>query len=220
MSSAFIFSLIASLIIHCWFMFGFTDIRSDKNSLKINEEKNIIEVSILKVLPVLQVDAKAQEKIKKGENMVSPVRDEKTKSLKKNIVGAIPSNRLKEKETQKKIYKTIVEANGVRPNEISEITKISVPLVKEVQMQNQIKRLLVKFPPVYPFLARKKGWEGEVIIVVQTDNKGNILSANIYSSSGYSILDDSAENAVKKWKFSGVKSSVLVKIPVRFVLSS
>ncbi len=77
--------------------------------------------------------------------------------------------------------------------------------------------------PTYPREARRKGYEGEVILKVQVLSNGGVGSIEIGRSSGYELLDQSALEAVKKWRFTPAKEGEdsvpsWVKVPVRFRL--
>lgn len=50
----------------------------------------------------------------------------------------------------------------------------------------------------YPFLARRRGWEGKVVLRVRIDGRGRIDSTEIAESSGHGILDRAALDAVAK----------------------
>jgi protein TonB len=59
----------------------------------------------------------------------------------------------------------------------------------------------LKTPPVYPSTLLKKGIGGKVLITAVISTSGQVVKANIKGSSGYSELDNSALQAVLKWKF-------------------
>ncbi|CAH8209904.1 Protein TonB [Vibrio aestuarianus] len=78
-------------------------------------------------------------------------------------------------------------------------------------------------PPQYPRLARKRGVEGVAMYEIWLDANGNQIKQVLISSSGAALLDNSALNAIKQWKFSphvvgGQKMAHRVRIPVRFKL--
>ena len=80
-------------------------------------------------------------------------------------------------------------------------------------------------PPQYPSLARKRGWEGTVILEVDVDHKGMVRDIVIQNSSTYAILDKEALRAVRKWQFqpgskTGKFIDMKVLIPVQFVLKT
>lgn len=78
--------------------------------------------------------------------------------------------------------------------------------------------------PPYPSEARKNGVEGNVGVRVLIDANGRVTSASVSSSSGSSLLDQAALQAVYKWRFSpardarGNKVPCYVNIPVIFRL--
>ena len=79
-------------------------------------------------------------------------------------------------------------------------------------------------PPEYPKLARAKGWEGTVLLKVLVDENGRPSGVWIEKSSGYPLLDFSAQKAVQKWKFypaqhEHIPYACLTFVPVQFVLS-
>lgn len=82
---------------------------------------------------------------------------------------------------------------------------------------------LLNPPPVYPDSARERGWQGTVTLEVQVSSKGLPDQVTVFRSSGYRILDQAAEKAVRRWKFrpasvAGFPLSTRVKVPVRFIL--
>jgi protein TonB len=77
--------------------------------------------------------------------------------------------------------------------------------------------------PVYPAEAKKKGYQGEVLLRAEVLSNGRVGDVELKKSSGYEILDRSALAAVKQWKFiparEGEKTvAVWVTIPVKFQL--
>ena len=79
-------------------------------------------------------------------------------------------------------------------------------------------------PPSYPIIARKRGYQGNVVLEVLIDKRGKVLDLVIFSSSGHSILDKTAIASVKKWLFQpGMRGSdkieMWVRVPIRFKLN-
>jgi len=78
-------------------------------------------------------------------------------------------------------------------------------------------------PPIYPAIAKLRGYEGVVLVNAEILPDGRVGSTAISKSSGYTILDKSAMEAVKLWKFEPAKKAgkpfaVRVKLPIKFVL--
>jgi protein TonB len=51
---------------------------------------------------------------------------------------------------------------------------------------------------IYPLVARKKGWQGMVVVSFVVCKDGKVQDVKIKESSGFSILDQSAVNTIKK----------------------
>lgn len=79
-------------------------------------------------------------------------------------------------------------------------------------------------PPMpYPHSARRRGWEGDVLLRVDVSASGKVLSVHIETSSGYGILDDTALQTVSKWRFrpasiNGTPKADTVLVPIHFQL--
>ena len=78
-------------------------------------------------------------------------------------------------------------------------------------------------PPKYPPLAKQMHQEGLVILMVEVDRKGLTVKVEIIQSSGYQLLDQSALEAVRHWRFQperigDIPTESKVAIPIRFRL--
>lgn len=81
------------------------------------------------------------------------------------------------------------------------------------------KALAVYAPrPAYPYEARSAHMTGRGVVVLNVDpSTGNVTSAELLQSTGHKILDDSALDAFRRWRFK--PSSVhKVKIPINFTM--
>jgi protein TonB len=72
-------------------------------------------------------------------------------------------------------------------------------------------------------MARRRGFEGIVILEVLVGSNGSVLDLRIASPSGHPILDKAAVRSVKNWVFDpGMKGKEIVemwvKVPIRFEL--
>jgi len=78
-------------------------------------------------------------------------------------------------------------------------------------------------PPKYPAVARRRGFQGNVVLEVLVGSVGNVIELHVLSSSGYPILDRAAKSSVKNWTFEpGMrgqeKVEMWVRVPIRFEL--
>ncbi|MBF1127629.1 MAG: energy transducer TonB, partial [Dialister invisus] len=77
--------------------------------------------------------------------------------------------------------------------------------------------------PSYPESARASNVEGTTVVGLIISVNGNVTSAWVESSSGNSILDQTAVNAVYGWQFvpakqNGVAVEAQSRVPVSFTL--
>ena len=78
--------------------------------------------------------------------------------------------------------------------------------------------------PPYPLLARKRGYQGTVLLEVLVSKDGKAASIQLARSSGYKILDRAAIQGVRGWLFYPAKRGdelceMWVKVPIRFTLN-
>jgi protein TonB len=77
--------------------------------------------------------------------------------------------------------------------------------------------------PRYPYLARRRGLEGRVVLRVRVSAAGNAAAVRVRQSTGYRLLDDAAVEAVETWRFvpasqGGIAVAGSVDVPVTFRL--
>jgi protein TonB len=97
--------------------------------------------------------------------------------------------------------------------------------VAEVLIQDQLEEpiYLRNPPPTYPQVARRQGWEGVALLRVEINSRGRVESVELVQSTGHTILDDAALQAIRRWqfapaRFAGQAVSATVEIPIRFEL--
>jgi protein TonB len=78
-------------------------------------------------------------------------------------------------------------------------------------------------PPQYPLLARRRGYQGKVLLELLVRKDGKVGSIRLARSSGYEALDRAAIKGVRNWLFQPAKRGdqlveMWVKIPIRFQL--
>ncbi|MBW2631073.1 MAG: energy transducer TonB [Deltaproteobacteria bacterium] len=143
------------------------------------------------------------------------VKEEKAtrrKPVKKEDILSKPAetNVQKQSETQS-IHKTIEKTSPHAPSPGGN------SIQKEMGASPAVPRYLENSPPVYPSIAKRKGYEGTVLLSVKILANGTVAELRVKKSSGYLILDRAALKAVQKWKFE-IPFTMWVDVPVRFVL--
>ncbi|MDB9822981.1 energy transducer TonB [Deltaproteobacteria bacterium] len=118
-----------------------------------------------------------------------------------------------EESVDEKTVEKIVEKEGPQDNNISDIGVVleAVPLYKRNPLPN------------YPRTARKRGYQGTVVLSVLVDERGLVKNLWVFESSGYRLLDNAAIKTVSEWLFEpGMKGNqkveMWVQVPVQFEL--
>ncbi|MBN1366056.1 MAG: energy transducer TonB [Syntrophaceae bacterium] len=154
------------------------------------------------------------------KNMETPVHDPNSIQISTVTTPNLSNNNISVKnnsdgsttETKEKYYNiNRYSKNESTGNNSSPNTAIAYPLYKE------------NSPPVYPEIARVRGYEGIVLVSAEILPDGRVGEVKIQRSSGYAILDQSAIQAVKPWKFEPAKKSgnpftAWVELPIKFIL--
>ena len=100
----------------------------------------------------------------------------------------------------------------------------SAPVIPDVEPDYKASYLNNPRPP-YPFAARRMGLQGKVVLNVEVLSEGLCGQANVHQSSGHEMLDNTALQTVKTWKFiparqAGRAITKWFKIPIQFSLSN
>lgn len=77
--------------------------------------------------------------------------------------------------------------------------------------------------PEYPLIARRRGFQGTVVLEVMVDRNGRVGELRVLKSSGYKVLDRAAGESVRDWIFKPAikgneKIEMWVRVPVCFQL--
>ena len=89
--------------------------------------------------------------------------------------------------------------------------------------QDAIPRYDLNPRPSYPEMARRRGYEGTVVLEVRVEKDGKVGGVRLAETSGYELLDQAALQAVPAWQFiPGMRGEqpveMEVRVPVRFQL--
>lgn len=56
-------------------------------------------------------------------------------------------------------------------------------------------------PPIYPVLARRNGWQGEVVLNYYVTSTGQVEKVSVSRSSGFELLDKEAVRAISQFRY-------------------
>lgn len=163
-------------------------------------------VEIMFVEQPKEIEVVKVEEVKKVITTKEPVKKE-VKQVEKVVPEKV--------EPKKEVEKVELEEKKVEPTAAQAPQKGARSEAKPDYLKND--------PPVYPQLARSRGWEGVVLLDALVSREGRVKNITLTKSSGHRILDQAAMRAVKKWKFLPARLGNLslesnVRIPVRFTL--
>jgi TonB family protein len=192
------------------------EIRSESPATS-HEEKKISQVE------KVEVTLRKQEQ----EPVTTPPVQSEVRIVSVSEPKPSPSNNEKIEIGSKKEERVVLASLGnpvssVNPSEKSWMAMKS-PSLSESEIVFAQPRYSENPKPLYPQEARKKGYEGEVLLRVEVLSNGRVGEIEVRRSSGHEVLDRSAVAAVKQWKFVPAKKgetqvSVWVNIPVTFQL--
>ena len=179
--------------------------------------------------PVAEPDqVEKQEEEVHQEKVVKPIPLPPPRKLEPVSKTKVPVKKVAESIKEKKLVSKTIPAEPV-PKKVAEpLDENSSP---DFEVDSSAAESLrqpepletVNRPPAYPSLARKRGWQGTVLLEVDVQSDGMVKSIQINKSSSYKLLDNEALDAVRKWRFSpGLKSGepvpMKVIVPIHFLL--
>ena len=172
-----------------------------------------------KPAPEKKVEVKKKKKVVKRPTKKNPVKKKAAK------IEPLPRQPKKE-TTETPVEKTTKEEMTSKPPDVSSQS----PSANEKSKISSGPKVVKASPsyarnprPKYPRVARRRGYEGVVLLKVMVDREGRVDDLVVLKSSGHGVLDRSALNAVKNWVFQpgtidGRRTKMWVQVPVRFEL--
>lgn len=233
----------------CHGLFALFPVSKDKPTAPLLPGDNTIKISLAGTV-IVESEAddseswqdKSQKKSNQDEVEIQP--EEKEKQL-NTPVPQIPEPVVQQQETQapviikplarKKHYQSATTARLTADSPVKEKLTADIPLSSEnvgsTTSATALPAIVKAEPlykqnpkPAYPALARRRGWQGTVLLAVTVLEDGRPDLITLHKSSGYELLDTSAVKTVKTWHFlpgmeNGRPQSMEILIPVRFKLN-
>ena len=88
---------------------------------------------------------------------------------------------------------------------------------------NILARHIAKFKQ-YPKIAQMRGWQGEIVLEVQLNGEGSLISSKIKKGSGFEVLDNEGLEMIKRASPFPIPPEILkgksfsILVPIRFKL--
>ena len=193
----------------------------------IKSDTSMTVVNLVEIFPTSQL--KTNSKIDKNISSTNKIETKQLKTKQLQNINHTSINDVNKIKIQKYDIKQIINnsQNQIKSkfNKESNVnTKITSPTSKNIKSRAKYKIGTIENPhPEYPIIARKKGWQGRLLLAVHIDKNGNVLNVHVKETSGFEVLDKVSVKTIRDWKFlparygdSNVEDNI--NIPVSFKL--
>ena len=147
-------------------------------------------------------------------------------SHQKIVLNSESENTLKQKKNDKvEKSESRAEKNKLAGKETSGRVDQNATATKSAETDPVFDAAYLNNPaPSYPQSAQRKGIQGKVMLNVVVKADGTPAKVQVYNSSGFSVLDEAALEAVRQWKFvparrggEFVQASVVVPVDFKMI---
>ena len=193
----------------------------------IKSDTSMTVVNLVEIFPTSQL--KTNSKIDKNISSTNKIETKQLKTKQLQNINHTSINDVNKIKIQKYDIKQITNnsQNQIKSkfNKESNVnTNITSPTSKNIKSRAKYKIGTIENPhPEYPIIARKKGWQGRLLLAVHIDKNGNVLNVHVKETSGFEVLDKVSVKTIRDWKFlparygdSNVEDNI--NIPVSFKL--
>jgi len=237
-------SLILALGIH-GFLLGM-EIDRFKKTFPISPKSRVISMTLTytpsqahEEKPVTNKPVSPEDRLinKKPKQVIKPKPKERTKtSIKKSFKPTVQleeqslpkvesTSELKKFQSPERSLdqRPVPHTDGMKKEILSSFEKeLEIPTIQSIRKARPI--YLINSPPQYPRTAKKRGFQGTVVLEILVEKNGSVGDLRLFTSSGHNILDRAAMAAVKDWLFKpgmrgNVKVEMWVRVPIRFQLN-
>lgn len=185
-------------------------------------------------VPVPKEEKKEQSKPEPPKKVRKPDQTQTPKPPKKPKTDAItkkPPPEIVPKQVSQPFNEPLVDYETLPPEPAEEPFQVAAlpseadmtPRLSPSGIREAIPLYRENPPPRYPRIARRKGYEGTVVLEVLVNTEGQVADLRIFRSCGHPVLDKAAMKSIRNWVFEPAmrgdkKVEMWVKIPVRFEL--
>ncbi len=201
---------------------------------KLNLPKKSAEIIQRVQVPTPKEEKKEQPKPEPPKKVIKPKQIQKPKPRKKPKPVAIAKKLQPEiapEQVSQPLNEHLADYEALPPEPAEEPFQVAA-LPSEADMTPEpslsgIREAIPLYrenpPPRYPRIARRKGYEGTVVLAVLVNPEGRVANCRIFRSCGHPVLDKAAMKSIRNWLFEpGMrgekKVEMWVKVPIRFQL--
>jgi TonB family protein len=167
----------------------------------IKSDTSMTIVNLVESFPSAKL--KTSGKSNKNINSKKKIKTKQAQIINNTPVSSVKSIKIQNYDTKKivndsqnQIKSTLRQESTVNANNITS------PISKNIRSRAKYKIGTIENPhPEYPIIARKKGWQGRLLLAVHVDKNGNVLNVHVKETSGFEVLDEVSIKTVSDWKF-------------------
>ena len=212
-----IFSFVLSASIHAlvvsYIVYDEKHIRSDTSMTVVN---------LVEIFPTSQL--KTNSKIDKNISSTNKVETKQLQNINYTSISDVNRMKTQNYDIEQIVYNSQNQIKSKFNKESNVNTNTTNPTSKNIKSRAKYKIGTIENPhPEYPLIARKKGWQGRLLLAVHIDKNGNVLNVHVKETSGFEVLDKVSVKTIRDWKFlparhgdSNVEDNI--NIPVSFIL--
>ena len=188
----------------------------------IKSDTSMTVVNLVEIFPTSQL--KTNSKIDKNISSTNKVETKQLQNINYTSINDVNKIKIKKNDIEQIINNSQNQIKSKFNKESNVNTKITSPTSKNIKSRAKYKIGTIENPhPEYPIIARKKGWQGRLLLAVHIDKNGNVLNVHVKETSGFEVLDKVSVKTIRDWKFlparygdSNVEDNI--NIPVSFKL--
>ena len=171
----------------------------------IKSDTSMTVVNLVEIFPTSQL--KTNSKIDKNISSTNKIETKQLNTKQLQNINHTSINDVNKIKIQKYDIKQITNnsQNQIKSkfNKESNVnTNITSPTSKNIKSRAKYKIGTIENPhPEYPIIARKKGWQGRLLLAVHIDKNGNVLNVHVKETSGFEVLDKVSVKTIRDWKF-------------------
>ena len=205
-----------SFLFHMMIMINYLDLFHFKSKIKPPPELQI----------TFQRLENRESKLQKTEPIPKPIVqpkpiEKKVIPIEKKSEEVIPLKKEPIQQDQTQPQPQLEKASPSQSKANSDIKNAGEVALNEYS--NILARHIAKFKE-YPRMAQMRGWQGEIVLEVQLNGDGKVISSRLYKGSGYEVLDNEGLDMIKRASPFPVPPDILhgktfsILVPIRFKL--
>ena len=166
----------------------------------IKSDTSMTVVNLVEIFPTAQL--KTNSKSDKNISSTNQVETKQLENVKYTNINDVNKIKIQKYDIEQIINNSQNQIKSKFNKESNVNSNITSPTPKNVKSRAKYKIGTIENPhPEYPIIARKKGWQGRLLLAVHIDKNGNVLNVHVEETSGFEVLDKVSVKTIRDWKF-------------------